>query len=130
MSFRYLTDKNRCPVCFVRREFNTGNCHNCGVRLFRGTFNRFDEFEEETGIVNWWAWHDEATGWRHRDYYMVENAKPQERIFEMPKIEKNYGRTETPDSIRAKKAQTKRIVKKQGMMKINPRQALSSRAKN
>ena len=116
--FVYLTNKSRCPVCFVRRSFSADNCHNCGVRLFRGVID-FDAFEEGTGIVNWWAWSGELTGWKFRDHWMIETAAPLESHFTMPEIPKDYGKTITPDEVRSRKAQTKKI-KLREKMKIKP----------
>jgi hypothetical protein len=50
---------------------------------------------------------------------MIPKAAPSVKNFELPKLDKNYGRHETPDSVRSRKAQSKRI-KLREKMKIKP----------
>lgn len=110
--FLLLTKKDRCPVCFTRRESHAGNCHNCGVRLFMHEGVDFSKFEEETGIVNWWAY-SAKDGFKHRDYYMVAGARPQVKRFEMPALDANYGKQITPEEVRSRKAQGRKVKLKE-----------------
>lgn len=108
--YLYLTDKQRCPVCFARRCFADGNCHNCGVRLFTSINIDFQKFEDETPIRLWWAWTPES-GWKHRDHFMVQNARPNVR-YSAPKIpDANYGRQTTPDQVAARGGKIRRTVR-------------------
>ncbi|MDE2097590.1 MAG: hypothetical protein KGL39_10115 [Patescibacteria group bacterium] len=87
----------------------SGNCHNCGLRLFMDDSTiDFNAFEEGTGIVNWWAF-NRQDGWKFRDFYMIENAKPVERGFNVSPPDKNYGRQTTPEAISAGSSRTKRF---------------------
>jgi len=108
-----MKDKRRCPGCGVRRHFNPGNCHNCGMKLFTDdTTQDFSAYEDGTGNPTWWAYSRER-GWVYRDFYMIPEARPHVKRFEIEKLDANYGKTETPDSVRAKKAQITRHVKKE-----------------
>jgi hypothetical protein len=119
--FIYLSDLNRCPKCFVRWQASQNKpCHNCGVKLFvSGPPQDADVMELETGMRNWWAW-DSHRGWVHRDHWVVEGAKPLIRHYEVPKLDKDYGKHTTPEAVRAGKAQTKRFKTKEKRGKIKP----------
>ena len=108
----FLTDKTRCPSCKVRRSFISGNCHNCGTRLFNSIESDFHKFEAETGTVVWWAYHP-AKGFVFRDHFMIPNAAPLVKRYEVDKIDRNYGRTTTPAEVAAKSAKTVRIKGRQ-----------------
>ena len=116
--FLFLINKTRCPACNASRSFTSDNCHRCGVRLFRGAID-FEKFEDETFIVNWWCYSGEREGWKFRDHWMIKTAAPLESHFTMPKLDANYGKHTTPDEVRNKKAQTKKI-KLREKTKIKP----------
>jgi hypothetical protein len=108
----FLNDRNRCPVCFVRRNgSNDGSCHNCGVRLFPSVNYDFKRFEDETPIRFWWAY-DVRSGWKHRDHFMVVNARLQERHQASIKLDKDYGRKTTPAEVAARGGKLERTIKR------------------
>jgi hypothetical protein len=94
-----LDSRNACPKCFARYNFSGSHdyCTNCGLRLFRRPVD-FIAFEEGTNIRNWWCW-DVERGWVFRDHYMVERAKPLNRVQKIDPLalDKKYGRDCTPE---------------------------------
>jgi hypothetical protein len=97
-----LTDKNRCPQCFVRRNGDfDGNCHNCGTRLFPSILFDFQKYEDDGNVRHWWAFTKES-GWKHRDHFMVATAKPQDKYQKPVELEKSYGRSTTPAEVAAR----------------------------
>lgn len=101
-NFVFLMNPLTCPFCRVKRQNVTGFCHNCGVKLFSSTAYDFHKFEAETPIRNWWAFH-KFDGWKFRDFYMIENAKPLCPIIkiDLKALDKNYGRQTTPSQVAA-----------------------------
>lgn len=95
-----LMDETRCPKCMTRRDNITGFCHNCGLKLFASTDYDFHKFELDNNIRNWWAFH-RIDGWKFRDFFMVENAKPNHRVLKIdPKaLDPTYGKTTTPAEV-------------------------------
>ena len=97
--FFRLLDPKRCPGCgFLGRYARNGMCLSCGVRLFPHTHNDFRAFEMAEGIRHWWAF-DREHGWRHRDFFMVPDAKPLLRNPKINPLPKNYGRKTTPGEV-------------------------------
>lgn len=107
-----LTDQKVCPGCRARRSFLTGNCHNCGIKIFTTCPAQPQKFEDETGVRHWWAWHP-IDGWKHRDHYMIEGIKPNHRVYKAPNLAKNYGKEITPGEITNRSAKSRRVRGKQ-----------------
>ena len=111
-----LLDRQICPACRVRRAHtHSGPCHNCGVPLFpQGCPDNPQKYEDETGIRYWWAFH-RLDGWKARDHYMVPAAKPNSRVYKIPKLPKDYGRQITPAGVVGRSAKSKRVRLKESV---------------
>jgi hypothetical protein len=72
-----------------------------------------EQFEEETGIRHWWAFHAHD-GWKHRDHWMIKSVAPLMKKYEIPNLPKNYGQnqlTEKPKQRIVRKSKPKgRII--------------------
>lgn len=103
--FLLLTDPARCPKCYARR-LTCDYCPACGIRLFSKPIE-FAAFETGTGIRNWWCWHP-SDGWKHRDHWMVDTARPNHCQYQLPDLPKDYGRQTTPGEVAQAPLQQKR----------------------
>lgn len=88
------------------------------MRLFSNQNINFDRFEEDTNIAVWWAF-DKTKGWMYRDHFMIPEAAPMAKRFELPEVPKDYGKQTTPDAVAARGGKITRHLKKE-KMKVKP----------
>ena len=90
-----LLDKAICPKC--RRKavppYYPAQCRNCGMMLFLSG-NDFAGYERNTGWREYWVWTGKDKGWVHRSHIFDESAKPLDRVYDIPKLDADYGTPE------------------------------------
>ena len=70
--------------------------------------NNFEQYEKDTGWREYWVWTGKIEGWKHRSHLFDESAKPLSRVYEIPKLDPDYG---TPKFIEKKKAASRSELK-------------------
>lgn len=118
-NYLFLTDVSICPACRCRRGNHSGKCKNCGIQLFNSAEPDFNKYEADGNVPHWWAFH-KFDGWKHRDHFMVEAAKPLHRKFVVPNLAKDYGKTTTPAEVAQRNPRTIRTLKKNGERIVTP----------
>ena len=107
--FLLLRDVSICPSC--RRKTVPshlyGQCRNCGMLLFDQT-NNFAGYERDTGWREYYVWTGKNEGWKHRSHIFDESAKPLDRVYEIPKLDADYG---TPEYQKKKIANSRSELK-------------------
>lgn len=96
--FIFLRDPCRCPSCGKKGDHpKNGFCGNCNTRLF-SSVGDFHQMEANGLLPFYWAF-TKDDGWKYRDHFIVENAKPLAREVYTPKLPKDYGTHTTPEAI-------------------------------
>jgi len=75
--------------------------------LFRSG-NDLTSYERDTGFREYWVWTGKDKGWVHRSHLFDESAKPLNRVYEIPKLDADYG---TPEYQKKKVAESRSELK-------------------
>ena len=70
--------------------------------------NNFEQYEKDTGFREYWVWTGKDKGWVHRSHLFDKSAQPLDRVYEIPKLDDDYG---TPEYQKKKIANSRSELK-------------------
>lgn len=83
------------------------------------SFNNFKQYEADTGWREYWVF-DRTHGWRHRSHLFDESAKPLNRVYEIPKLDSDYGTPEYSKRQIEKSPERTELKKEYKRLRKNP----------